>query len=181
MRPTTLALLSLPLLSVAAAAQFSGAGTDPGSRLSIFGVPLGMPIQQDDKPDTYRPLPFQDLASEIRIELAADQLYDFDTGEVPKRAADYLQQAANLIFEHAKGPVRIECRSDRTPPAAGQRLAERCALAVSRWLTVEEKLSKVKFLPLGKSVPPPAAADPKDPFAPAPVNRRTIIIVFAKQ
>jgi hypothetical protein len=177
MRPTTLALLSLPLLSAAAAAQLSGYGTDPGSRLPVFG----MPIEQDDKPDTYRPLPFQDLTSEIRIELAADQLYDFDTGEVRKRAADYLQQAANLIFEHAKGPVRIECRSDRTPPAAAQKLAERCALALSHWLTVEEKLTKVKFLTVGSSVPPPAAADPKDPFAPAPVNRRTITIVFAKQ
>jgi hypothetical protein len=38
----------------------------------------------------------------------------------------------------------------------------------------------VKFTTVGTSVPPPAVADPGDPFAPKPVNRANVTIVFAK-
>jgi hypothetical protein len=79
-------------------------------------------------------VPNQDLASEIRVELAADALYDFDKGEVRSSAVDYFQQAANLIFDEAKGPVRVECSSDRVPTAVGQKLAARCADAIAQWL-----------------------------------------------
>jgi hypothetical protein len=51
-------------------------------------------------------------------------------GKVRSSAADYFQQAANLIFEEARGPVRIECNSDRDLPITGQKLAERCANAI---------------------------------------------------
>jgi hypothetical protein len=68
-----------------------------------------------DAADKFRRLPYQNLPGEIHIDLAADTLYDFDKNEVRSSAADYIQQTANLIFEEAKGPVRIECRSDRLP------------------------------------------------------------------
>jgi hypothetical protein len=133
---------TLPILYVLTAlvsgASAQGLGIDPNSLRPTFRLPL----QGGANADTYRRLPYQDLASEIRIELAADVLYDFDTGVVRSGAADYFQQAANLIFEEAKGPVRIECSSDRAPPAIGQKLAERCASAIAQWMIVQEKLTK---------------------------------------
>jgi outer membrane protein OmpA-like peptidoglycan-associated protein len=167
-------LFSLAVLSSVAAAQ--SLSVDPGSLSPRFHIPL----EQNIGADKYRRLPYRDLATEIRIELAADVLYDFDRKQVRSIAADYLRQTANLIFERAKGPVHIECHSDRGSPTSAQKLAEQCAVAISQWLIVQEKLTKVKFITLGASVPPPVVADPDDPFAPKPVNRANVTIVFAK-
>jgi hypothetical protein len=173
MRRTLLTLFCLAVASAPAAAQsIDFSGPFPA---------LGFPTQQPDKPDNYKRLPYRDLATEIRIEVAADALYDFDHGEVRASAADYMSQAANLIFEHAKGPVHIECRSDRTPAALAQKLAERCVNTITQWLIVQEKLNKVKFITASSSVPPPAAANPNDPLAPTPVSQSRISIVIAKQ
>jgi hypothetical protein len=136
-RSTLSILYMLTVLASSASAQ--GLAIDPNSYRPTFRLPL----QGDTNADTYRRLPYQDLASEIRIELAADILYDFDKGEVRSGAADYFQQAANLIFEEAKGPVRIECRSDRAPPAIGQKLAERCASAIAQWMAGETDQGEV--------------------------------------
>jgi outer membrane protein OmpA-like peptidoglycan-associated protein len=167
-------LFSLAVLTSGAAAQ--SISVDPGTLRPRFHIP----IAHDNGADKYRRLPYRDLASEIRIELAADVLYDFDRAQVRTSASDYLQQTANLIFDRAKGPVRIECHSDRGSPTAAQKLAEQCAVAISQWLIVQEKLTKVKFTTVGASVPPPVVANPDDPFAPKPVNRANITIGFAK-
>jgi len=176
MRLALLALCAAALTAAPAAAQISL----PGLNGSPFPA-IGFPTDSEDAPDTYKHLPYRDLVDQIRIDIAADALYNFDRGEIRKSAADYMQQAANLIFEHAKGPVRIECRSDRGPPAAAQKLGERCALAIAKWLTVQERLTKVKFTTAGASVPPPVPANPRDPLAPVTVTRSSVSISFAKE
>jgi outer membrane protein OmpA-like peptidoglycan-associated protein len=181
MRRPALTLLSLALLSLPAAAQISSApNTVPGTEANPFPV-LNMPSQLDGPPDRYRHLPSHDLGNAISIQLASAALYDFDRAQVQPRAGDYLQQAANLIFEQAKGPVRIECRSDRGAPAAAQKLAAQCAAAIAQWLTVQEKLTKVKFVTVGSSVPPPAPPDPRDLMAKPSPSLASITIDFAKK
>ena len=168
----------LVMTALTSGADAQGLGIDPKT-----GRPgLRIPMKGDTTTDTFRRLPYQNLASEIRIELAAEVLYDFDRDEVRSSAADYFQQAANLIFEEAKGPVRIECRSDRVPTAVGQRFAARCANTIAKWLTVEEKLTNVKFTTVGTSVLPTTAATNLDnPRAPKPDTRPKVTIVFAKK
>jgi hypothetical protein len=169
-------LLVMTALTSGADAQILG--IDPKTGRPGFRIPM----KGDTTTDTFRRLPYQNLASEIRIELAAEVLYDFDRDEVRSSAADYFQQAANLIFEEAKGPVRIECRSDRMPTAVGQRLAARCANTIAKWLTVEEKLTNVKFTTVGTSVlPATPAANLDNPRAPKPDTRPKVTIVFAKK
>jgi outer membrane protein OmpA-like peptidoglycan-associated protein len=173
-----LAITALAMLCTAADAQ--SLGIDPNSGLPLFG----MPLQQDDRAhdvDNFRRLPFRDLATEIHIDLVADTLFDFDHGEVRVSARDYMQQIANLIFARANGPVRIECRSDRMPAATGQKLAQRCALAIQDWLVKQEKLTRVRFVATGIAVQPAPPANPNDPFAKAPPSRSGISIVFAKR
>jgi outer membrane protein OmpA-like peptidoglycan-associated protein len=179
-RRTAPAFAALAVLCTSAAAQISTPNDIPGMEAHPFPI-IGIPSQRDEPPDTYRRLPYRDLAGAIHIELAAGALYDFDRAQVRAGAADYLQQTANLIFEQAKGPVRIECRSDRGAPAAAQKLAMQCALALSQWLTVQEKLGSVKFLPVGVAVPPPAVPNPNDPLATAPPSQSRILIDFAKK
>jgi outer membrane protein OmpA-like peptidoglycan-associated protein len=175
-----LALAALATLSAGAAAQ----GTNSGSGFPLFGLPL----QQDGKSrdtDNFQRLPFRDLPTEIHIDLAADALFDFDRGEVRASAREYLAQIANLIFDRAGGPVRIECRSDRTSdrgaPVASQKLAQRCAAAIQDWLVKQEKLTKVRFTTTGIGVQAAPSANPNDPFAKAPESRSGISIVFAKR
>src|SRR5580658_11158266 len=152
MRRFALTLLAIALLTAPAAAQISSApNTVPGTEANPFPV-LNMPSQLDTPADRYRHLPSHDLGNAISIQLASAALYDFDRLQVQPRAGDYLQQAANLIFEQAKGPERIECRSDRGAPATAQKLAAQCAAAIAQWLTVQEKLTKVKFVTVGSSV-----------------------------
>jgi hypothetical protein len=170
MRALTLWLGTLAMLVglvAPAAAQLSLQGGRPS---------LHFPTQNDGPADTYKHLPYRDLGAEIRIELAAGALYDFDSGEVPKSAADYMQQAANLIFENAKGPVRIECHSDR-----GQKAAERCAAVISQWLITQERLTKVKFVTTGQTTAPSAPVNRSDPFARPAANSSNVLIAFAKK
>jgi hypothetical protein len=139
---------------------------------------IEMQSNYGERPEHYRHLPFRDLATSISIQLPSAALYDFNVMAVRANAADYMQQAANLIFEHANGPVRIECRFDR---GAAQKLATQCALALSQWLTTQEKLTKVKFVTVGTAVPPPAAPDPRDLMPKPSPSQSNITIDFAKK
>ena len=181
MRRILLTLLPLASLAAPAVAQISSApNTIPGTEANPFPV-INMPSQLDGPADRYRHLPSRDLGNAISIQVASAALYDFDHLQVPTRAADYLQQAANLIFEHAAGPVRIECRSDRGAPAVAQKLGAQCAAAIAQWLTVEEKLTKVKFVVVGSSVPPPPPPDPHDLMAKPSASLASVTIDFAKK
>jgi hypothetical protein len=175
-RSTLPILFSLAILTSEASAQ--GVAIDPNT----LRPSLRMPLSGNTNADTYKQLPYQDLGSEIRIELAADALYDFNKGEIPSSADDYIRQAANLIFEEAKGQVRIECRSDRDPPAIGQKLAERCANAIVQRMVVQEKLTKVKFTAVGTRLSPAAIApNTNNLLAPKPNTRPSVTIVFMKK
>ena len=174
-----LAALTASAPTTSAMAQVNSApNTVPGTEANPFPV-IEMQSNYGERPDHYRHLPFRDLATSISIQLPAGALYDFNVMAVRANAADYLQQAANLIYEHAAGPVKIECRSDRG--AAAQKLATQCALAISQWLTTQEKLTKVKFVTVGSSVPPPPPPDPHDLMARPSPSLASITIDFAKK
>ena len=148
-------LLGLP--AVAALAAVASAQVDAPGSFPVFSTPL----ERTRPSETYRRLPFHDVGNEIRIEVSADLLYSFEDAKVRLSASDLLAQAANLIYERAKSPVRIECRSDRAPAAAAQKLADACAAALLQYLVKEEKVTNVKFASVGVSVPPPAPPDPR--------------------
>ena len=131
MRVALLGITALSALAGAAAAQ-----------TPVFSIPLDRPQSSE----TYRRLPFRDMGNEIRIEVNADLLYSFEDAKVRSSASDLLAQGANLIYERAKSPVRIECRSDRAPAAAAQKLADACAVALLQYLVKEEKVTNVKLL-----------------------------------
>jgi outer membrane protein OmpA-like peptidoglycan-associated protein len=166
--------MRLALLGILALLAFAGAAA---AQTPVFSVPLDRPQSSE----TYRRLPFRDMGNEIRIEVNAGLLYSFEDAKVRLSASDLLAQAANLIYERAKSPVRIECRSDRAPAAAAQKLAEACAAALLQYLVKEEKVTNVKISSVGVSVPPPAPPDPRDPFAPLPPRQTKVLIVFGKK
>ena len=74
-------------------------------------------------------------AHEIRIELEADVLFDFDQADIRPSAAQALHQAAKLIRTHRTSSVGVEGHTDSRGNADyNQRLSERRANAVRLWL-----------------------------------------------
>jgi outer membrane protein OmpA-like peptidoglycan-associated protein len=142
---------------------------------------FSIPLERSQSSEIYRRLPMREVGNEVHIEVNADLLYSFEDSKVRASASDLLQQAANLIYDSAKSPVRIECRSDRTPAAAAQKLADACAAALMQYLVKDEKVTNVKFSSVGVSVPPLAPPDPRDPFAPLPPRQTKVLIVFGKK
>ena len=150
--------MRLALLGILALSAFAGAAA---AQTPVFSVPLDRPQSSE----TYRRLPFRDMGNEIRIEVNADLLYSFEDAKVRLSASDLLAQAANLIYERAKSPVRIECRSDRAPAAAAQKLADACAAALLQYLVKEEKVTNVKLSSVGVSAAPPDRLSARRPSA----------------
>jgi outer membrane protein OmpA-like peptidoglycan-associated protein len=70
----------------------------------------------------------KETASDVRIELAADVLFDFDKATLRPEAEATLAKAAALIEERAGGSVRIEGHTDsKGDDAYNQKLSERRA------------------------------------------------------
>jgi outer membrane protein OmpA-like peptidoglycan-associated protein len=124
----------------------------------------------------------KETGAEIRIELAADVLFDFDKSDILPRAQSALKQAASLINEKAKGPVRIEGHTDaKGNDAYNQKLSERRAGAVKTWLVGKEGVRGVTFVTRGLGAKNPVAPNTNDDGSDNPggrqKNRRVEIII----
>jgi len=124
------------LITTGAVAALTSAAA---AQTPVFSVPLERPQSSE----IYRHLPVRESGAEIRVEVNADLLYSLEDGKVRASASDLLGQAANLIYERARSPVRIECRSDRMPAAAAQ--SSPTPAPLMQYLVKEEKVTNVKF------------------------------------
>lgn len=118
---------------------------------------------------------------EVRIELPADILFDFDKADIRPSAADALKKAAAVLRERAKGPVHIEGHTDsKGNPPYNQKLSERRAESVRKWLAEREGLSTVKFVTQGFGAARPKVPNAKPDGSDDPdgrqVNRRVEIV-----
>jgi outer membrane protein OmpA-like peptidoglycan-associated protein len=129
-------------------------------------------------------LQVKESAAEVRIELAADVLFDFDKAEILPKAQSALEQAAAFIRDKARGAVRIEGHTDaKGSDAYNQKLSERRALAVKAWLADKEGLRNAQFLTQGFGARKPKAPNQTPDGADDPQGRqqnRRVEIVFKK-
>jgi len=127
----------------------------------------------------------KETGSEIRIELAADVLFDFDKADILPKAEEALKQVAGVIREKAKGVVQIEGHTDsKGSDAYNQKLSERRANAVKDWLVSKEGLKNVRFATRGFGAKRPVAPNSKPDGSDDPdgrqKNRRVEIVVKKK-
>jgi outer membrane protein OmpA-like peptidoglycan-associated protein len=119
---------------------------------------------------------------EVRIELPADILFDFDKSDIRPSAADALKKAAALLRERAKGTVRIEGHTDsKGNPPYNQKLSERRAESVRKWLVEREGLSAIRFTTHGFGATRPKVSNTKPDSSDDPDGRQTnrrVEIVF---
>jgi outer membrane protein OmpA-like peptidoglycan-associated protein len=134
---------------------------------------------------TTQDLQVKETATEIRIELAADVLFDFDKATIKQEAASALHNVAEIINDKGKGrSVRIDGYTDsKGGDAYNQKLSERRADSVKQWLAQKEGLPLAKMTTQGfgskKPVAPNAKPDGSDDPEGRQKNRR-VEIVLAK-
>src|SRR5438552_8535605 len=68
---------------------------------------LDLVFRVEDMGGRIQDLQVKETGEEIRIDLAADVLFDFDKADLRPAAQHTLHQAAGIIEEKAKGAVRI--------------------------------------------------------------------------
>jgi outer membrane protein OmpA-like peptidoglycan-associated protein len=177
-------LTFVSIMSVFAGAQFAAAQesnqvVDP-SKNKI----LDLVFRVDDLGDKVQDLQVKETGQEIRIELAADVLFDFDKADLRPAAQKTLHQAAGIIQDKAKGAVRIEGHTDsKGNDAYNQKLSERRAASVKNWFVDKEGLGKMQFTTQGFGAKKPVASNTKPDGSDDPDGRqknRRVEIVLKK-
>ena len=127
-------------------------------------------------------LEIKETPFEVRVEMAADVLFDFDKADLLPKADETLQKAADFIRDRAKsGVVRIEGHTDaKGNDAYNQKLSERRATSVKKWFA-GHGLSGVKFSTEGFGAKKPIAPNTKPDGSDDPEgrqkNRRVEIVI----
>ncbi len=127
-------------------------------------------------------LEVNETETEIRIELAADVLFDFDSADLRAEAEAALGNVAEIIRAHAGASVRVEGHTDSKGSGEyNQVLSELRAESVRDWLLAAGGLSSTNFATTGFGESQPAAAnetaDGSDDPEGRQKNRRVEIVV----
>ncbi len=186
MRPPGVTLFAAAVLiglsALRCAAQQAPAGSSGKQSDLVFSV-KDLVFTVDDIGGKTRDLEVKESKTEIRIDLAADVLFDFDKSTLRPSARDALHQAASIIIANAHGrPVRINGYTDsKGSDAYNQRLSDRRADAVRKWLISKEGLRNVNFVTTGFGAKHPVASNTNPDGSDNPdgrqKNRRVEIIV----
>ena len=137
-----------------------------------------------DLETTVRSLEVKETDTEIRVELAADVLFDFDKSNILPKAEQTLIQLAGVIRERGKGTVRIEGHTDsKGGDAYNQRLSRARADSVAAWLRKQPDLATRQFDTRGQGATKPVAANTKPDGSDDPEGRqknRRVEIIMSK-
>jgi outer membrane protein OmpA-like peptidoglycan-associated protein len=129
-------------------------------------------------------LDVKETPTEIRIELAADVLFDFDKADIRPDASKILSQAADVLKEHTTRRVVIEGHTDgKGTDEYNQRLSQRRAQAVKRWFQERAGLKSMALETRGWGAKRPVAPNAKPDGSDDPEGRqknRRVEIVIAK-
>jgi outer membrane protein OmpA-like peptidoglycan-associated protein len=121
-------------------------------------------------------------AAEIKIDLAADVLFDFDKASIKKEAESSLQKVATVLKANPGAAVTIEGHTDaKGADAYNQALSEQRAASVKQWLVANAQVNGATIATRGWGTSKPVTHDTKpdgsdDPEGRAK-NRRVQIVV----
>src|SRR5712691_943792 len=118
-------------------------------------------------------LQVKEIGNEVRIDLAADVLFDFDKADILPKAEETLTKAATIVKERAKGTVRVEGHTDsKGGDAYNMRLSERRANSVRDWLRTKGGLASFNFQTKGFGARQPVAPNQKPDGSDDPEGRQ---------
>jgi outer membrane protein OmpA-like peptidoglycan-associated protein len=144
--------------------------------LNIVGVQQGVVAEVSQVRQAMNALNAQENDLEIRVNLPADVLFDFDKSDIRSDAAKALSFLATIIRANPKGRTRLEGHTDAVGNEQyNQALSERRAESVKAWLVKNESLDAVKLVTKGWGKTKPIA--PNETEANRQKNRRLEAIV----
>lgn len=113
---------------------------------------------------------------EVRVDLPADVLFDFDKAEIRPDASQALSQLATVIRAWPSGSVQLDGHTDaKGDDAYNQRLSENRAEAVRRWLVEREGIEGGRLATRGWGEKRPVASNDDD--AGRQRNRRVEVVI----
>ena len=151
-----------------------------GPVLEIKGMALAVAGKTEALQAALKDLGAQVTEQEIRIELAADVLFDFDKASLRKEATPALDKVVEVLKSYPKASATIEGHTDAKGDAAyNQKLSERRAESVRAWLAGNGASLTMSTRGWGKNKPvaPNAKPDGKDDPEGRQKNRRVEIVV----
>lgn len=127
-------------------------------------------------------LAIDESATEIRIALSADVLFDFDSAKLRPEAEQALRNVVEILRAHEGAKVRVEGHTDsKGSDRYNQQLSEERARSVRDWLTAADGLggTEISIHGFGETKPAVAneMADGSDDPEGRQRNRRVDIIV----
>lgn len=167
----------LLLLAFAAGTRAQDDGLPPGAKLKV----LDILFRVEDVGGAVADLQVKETGTEVRIELAADVLFEFDKAVLQAAAEDTLAKAAAIVREKTAGDVRIEGHTDsKGNDTYNQQLSERRAASVREWF-VRHGFNSRRLTTTGfgetRPVAPNTRADGADDPDGRRKNRRVEIVI----
>lgn len=173
-------VLAFALLAATALYAHDPVDNDPGPPYQFKIVDIVFRVESIG--GVVQDIEIKETPTEVRVEMAADVLFDFDKADLLPKADETLQKAADFIREKAKGGVvRIEGHTDaKGNDAYNQKLSERRAASVKSWF-IAHGLSNVKFSTEGFGAKKPVAPNTKPDGSDDPdgrqKNRRVELVI----
>ncbi len=153
-----------------------------GEVLAIVGVQSSVAGKVDPLAAVLKDLGAQVTENEIRIEMSADVLFDFDKATIKPAAEPSLAKVATVLEGYPRAAVRVEGHTDaKGSEPYNQKLSESRAKAVQDWLRKPAALRAVRFSTQGFGAKKPVAPNTKPNGTDDPEgrqkNRRVEIVV----
>lgn len=146
------------------------------SVLEIRGLQSGIVSTVQEVRQAMQSLGATETDLEVRVELPADVLFDFDKADIRSDAASALAQLATLIRAYPSGSATLEGHTDsKGDDAYNQRLSEQRAGSVKRWLVEREGIDAGRLTPRGWGERKPVAGNEDD--AGRQRNRRVEVVI----
>jgi outer membrane protein OmpA-like peptidoglycan-associated protein len=150
------------------------------STVEIVGISSGVEGTAIDLKGALRDLGAKVTEQEIRIEIAADVLFDFDKADLRKEARPSLEKVATVLKAYPKASGTVEGHTDaKGNDQYNQKLSERRAQTVRKWLADNGVTTKLSTRGYGKTKPVASNTKPdgKDDPEGRQKNRRVEIVV----
>jgi len=153
-----------------------------GEVRAIAGLSSGVAGRVDPVAAALQELGAKTTEQEIRIEMSADVLFDFDRAELKPEAEASLHKVGTVLRAYGRSQVTVEGHTDaKGSDTYNHRLSERRAAAVVGWLSAKAGLGGERLTARGlgaqRPVAPNARADGSDDPEGRRRNRRVEIVV----
>jgi outer membrane protein OmpA-like peptidoglycan-associated protein len=157
------------------AVSITGTGGGSASGVGVAGKSLGLE-------GVLKELNAEVTPEEIKINLAADVLFDFDKADLKPAAEPSLEKVVTVLKAYPAAQVQIDGHTDGKGDASyNQGLSERRAASVAKWLGTHSALSAANFHTKGWGATKPVAPNTKPDGSDNPEgrekNRRVEIVV----